>query len=243
MHASVFSAVGCLLTRLVNQCHHSSGDAKENLPALWRCGINMKVWQDETSAGGADLSYFLPLCLLWYFHVVYSYRCVTNNTGGMSVPPFFDRKLIFRDLRGNRSRATISISILVDTLALNVMWALALAQQFGRSCSSDGAPCPQLCSSWHTPCRRWTLLYSLHCRLQCTPLLSASRVSKHHLSSVTSTSRSPCAPQHNPLCYFTLLISSVSHSSSLLFFWQTIQSSWWPQHLNSDHSKTLCAPP
>lgn len=89
----------------------------------------------------------------------------------------------------------------------------------------------------------WTPLISLHCWLLLTPLLSASRAAKHHLSSMTPTKQHP-PPQPSPLLHLIdfhqgpifLALFPVAH-----LFWQTTRSSWWPLHLNYNQYETLSA--
>lgn len=118
---------------------------------------------------------------------------------------------------------TFSVSVLVEPLAPPPNFTRFLPCLCGRACSvwhfqinslvaraaqmgvRTGATGKRPSSSWHILCRLLdtanlaTLLTVAH-----TPLLSASRASKHHLSCMTPTNN----PTPNPLHYSTLLIST-----------------------------------
>lgn len=248
MQASVFSAVGCLLTGLVNQWHHSSGEAKENLPALWRCGINIKVWQDETSAGGL----ICPTSCLCVFSLillccVFLSLCDKQHRV-MSGLPFFEGKLIFWDLRGNRSSATISISILVDTFALNVYshaFAGCVRSLWRPQINSSAALAAQMVQRVHSSVpagihhidagRRWTR-YTVDC-------------SAHPSSPRQGHPNIICPPWHLPPAHPAPLNTTLSATSLYWFqvfpqlisfvFWKTIQSSWTWTKTTAKHCDPL----
>lgn len=156
---------------------------------------------------------------------------------------------------------TFSVSVLVEPLAPPPNFTRFLPCLCGRACSvwhfqinslvaraaqmgvRTGAIGKRPSSSWHILCRLLdtanlaTLLTVAH-----TPLLSASRASKHHLSCMTPTNNP--TPQPSPLLHFIDFhqgpIFLVPFPAAHLF-WQIIWSSWWPLHLNYNHYKTLSA--
>lgn len=235
----------------------------KNLPALWWCGINTKVWQDERKEGGRrQLTTVLLLALassLIPFCCVFTALCDEQH-GDMFVLSLFEGKLIFWDLAyqveehnlfrlyagGNPPPQTLSVSSLVFACSL---WRARINSLVGRAAQMvsrvrTGATGKRPPSSWHTPCRL----------LDAANLATLLTVAHTHPSSRhQGHPNTICPPWHlptpapNPLLYSTLLISTKVRFSSRCFprliFFDKLSgvSSWWPPHLNYNHYETISA--
>lgn len=162
-----------------------------------RMGAEM-THNHPTSCRGFSLK---PLCCV--------FRVLWWKTGGHVCSLLFKEKLIFLDLvdqveehnlfhlcQDEPRCETLSVSICVvadmcvhSGVPRSTVWSLVLL----RWCCVSG---PVPLGRGHPPAGThragcWTPLISLHCWLLHTPLLSASRASKHHLSSVTPPKQHP----------------------------------------------------